>query len=244
MAQSAKLDVNAATREELVQATGIRPALADAILQHREAKGPFASIEALLEVPGIGAARLQQLKATLAVAEPDAAAAPVAAMPEKVEATVAAVEPAKVEPVPEPEPVAAVAEPVAVPAEAAAEGEPVSEPAPSVVAKPELAVVAAPVAVAAERAAEATAPQPVRQSPRQAEGDLAGLWLSLAAEQMSHGLETWGRLVAARSWHQAALIQGEYLRGSLERLLAGLERSTRLAGGFAALERTDLDRAA
>jgi competence ComEA-like helix-hairpin-helix protein len=117
MAQPEKIDVNAATYEELTRATGLRPALVDAILAHRAAKGPFATMEALLEVPGIGATRLEQLRAVLAAgvaAEAAETAAPVVSET----ATPAVAEP---EPVPQPKvPVVVLAEAPSVEAAAAA----------------------------------------------------------------------------------------------------------------------------
>jgi competence ComEA-like helix-hairpin-helix protein len=62
----AKLNVNAATREELVEKAGIRPEVADAILGFRgKHGGKVADVEALGELPGVGPATLEQLRATL-----------------------------------------------------------------------------------------------------------------------------------------------------------------------------------
>lgn len=56
------LDLNVATAEELDELPGIGPATASAILQHRAEHGPFASVDQLLDVPGIGEAKLEQLR--------------------------------------------------------------------------------------------------------------------------------------------------------------------------------------
>ncbi|WP_018872559.1 helix-hairpin-helix domain-containing protein [Thioalkalivibrio sp. ALJ16] len=48
------LDLNAATAEELAALTNVGPVKAQAIVEHREAHGDFASVQALTEVSGIG----------------------------------------------------------------------------------------------------------------------------------------------------------------------------------------------
>lgn len=59
---SGPLDLNRATAAELEQLPGIGPAIAAAIVEHRDEHGPFGSVEHLLEVPGIGAAKLAALR--------------------------------------------------------------------------------------------------------------------------------------------------------------------------------------
>jgi competence protein ComEA len=61
-AAGGRLDLNRATAAELEKLPGIGPSLAHAIVQFRERNGPFRSVEDLLNVPGIGAARLAQLQ--------------------------------------------------------------------------------------------------------------------------------------------------------------------------------------
>lgn len=56
------LDLNRATEAELEELPGIGPATAAAIVAHRQASGPFGSVEALLDVRGIGPAKLEQLR--------------------------------------------------------------------------------------------------------------------------------------------------------------------------------------
>jgi len=61
-----KLNVNAASREELVEKAGVRPEIADAILGFRgKHGGKVTDVEALGELPGVGPATLEQLRATL-----------------------------------------------------------------------------------------------------------------------------------------------------------------------------------
>ena len=58
----APVNINSATVSELDGLPGIGPARAAAILQERQARGPFASIEALSRVPGLGPAALARLR--------------------------------------------------------------------------------------------------------------------------------------------------------------------------------------
>jgi competence protein ComEA len=56
------VDINQATTEELDTLPGVGPATASAIIEHRERNGPFRTVEDLLAVPGIGDAKLAQLR--------------------------------------------------------------------------------------------------------------------------------------------------------------------------------------
>lgn len=57
-----RININAATAPELEQLPGIGPALAQNIVDYREAHGPFLELEDLLAVSGIGEAKLQQIR--------------------------------------------------------------------------------------------------------------------------------------------------------------------------------------
>ncbi len=63
------LDLNAATEEELTALPGIGEVLAQRIVAHRAAKGPFKTLEELTEVPGIGPAKLAALEGLVTVEE-------------------------------------------------------------------------------------------------------------------------------------------------------------------------------
>jgi competence protein ComEA len=56
------LNVNTASAPELERLPGIGPSLAQAIIEYREDKGPFQRPQDLLEVPGIGPAKLAQIE--------------------------------------------------------------------------------------------------------------------------------------------------------------------------------------
>src|SRR5690349_14524342 len=61
-----KLNVNDATREQMLETAGLRPAVADALLEYRAKHGgKITSPEALGELPGVGPATLDQLRDVL-----------------------------------------------------------------------------------------------------------------------------------------------------------------------------------
>ena len=62
VAGEAPLDLNGADATELETLPGVGPTIAAAIIAHRDEHGPFRSVDELLEVPGIGPARLAQLE--------------------------------------------------------------------------------------------------------------------------------------------------------------------------------------
>ena len=53
------IDVNRASEMELTALRGIGPALARRIVEYREKNGPFRSVEELVQVRGIGPAKLE-----------------------------------------------------------------------------------------------------------------------------------------------------------------------------------------
>jgi competence protein ComEA len=59
--------VNRASAKEFEELDGIGPVLASRIVSYRKANGPFATIEDLLKVPGIGAGTLSKFKSKLRV---------------------------------------------------------------------------------------------------------------------------------------------------------------------------------
>lgn len=63
----ATINLNTATKDELIALPGIGPAKAQAILDYRSAHGPFKSVEEVKDVKGIGAKRFEKLKGELTV---------------------------------------------------------------------------------------------------------------------------------------------------------------------------------
>ena len=61
-AEDGLIDLNRSTAAQLAELHGIGPVLAERIVAHRDEYGPFESIEHLLDVPGIGEAKLALLR--------------------------------------------------------------------------------------------------------------------------------------------------------------------------------------
>jgi competence protein ComEA len=61
------IDLNRATVDELDRLPGVGPATAAAIVAHRDEFGPFASVDDLLDVRGIGPAKLDAIRTLIRV---------------------------------------------------------------------------------------------------------------------------------------------------------------------------------
>ena len=61
-AEPGKININTASLDELDRLPGIGPVTAQKILDYRQAKGPFQTIEAIMDVSGIGPATNEDLK--------------------------------------------------------------------------------------------------------------------------------------------------------------------------------------
>ena len=59
--------LNLASAEELESLPGVGPVLAERIVAYREEHGPFATVEDLLDVPGIGEGKLAALREAVLV---------------------------------------------------------------------------------------------------------------------------------------------------------------------------------
>jgi competence protein ComEA len=66
-AAAAPIDINSADAPALEQVKGIGQSRAKAIVEYRNANGPFASVDDLTRVPGIGEKSINQLRDQLTV---------------------------------------------------------------------------------------------------------------------------------------------------------------------------------
>ncbi len=62
-----RLEINSATWVEWMQLQGIGPSMANRIVADRQVNGPFASIEDLARVPGIGSGTLDRIRPSLTI---------------------------------------------------------------------------------------------------------------------------------------------------------------------------------
>ena len=69
-AAAAALNLNTATKDELVALPGIGPAKAQAIVDYRNQHGPFKSVDEIRKVKGIGEKLFLQIKPELAIGAP------------------------------------------------------------------------------------------------------------------------------------------------------------------------------
>ncbi|MDR0325172.1 MAG: helix-hairpin-helix domain-containing protein [Oscillospiraceae bacterium] len=64
-----RIDINTASAVELTDLPGIGPALSQRIIEYREEHGPFADVDGLINVKGIGEKVLERLRPFAAVKE-------------------------------------------------------------------------------------------------------------------------------------------------------------------------------
>lgn len=71
VAESTPVNINTATPEQLAEAlNGVGPARAEAIVAYREEHGPFAHIDELVNVQGIGLATVDRNRDRILIEEP------------------------------------------------------------------------------------------------------------------------------------------------------------------------------
>jgi hypothetical protein len=200
-----KLNVNDATREQLVETAGLRPAVADALLEFRaEHGGRITSPEALGELPGVGPATLDQLRDVLDFRDKgekagngsdkggNGAERELGRTAEKTaEAATAAVRGG---------------------AKVAREATETGARATTAAARSGLQLVERTAGAfgevqreTAQRSAEATA-------------ELGRLFVELLSEQTRHNLEVATAFGRVANWGEIARLQGEFVRASLERV--------------------------
>ena len=66
---SSKVNINSASKEELMQLEGIGSAYAEKIIEYRETNGPFEKAEDITNVKGVGEATFEKNKDKITVAE-------------------------------------------------------------------------------------------------------------------------------------------------------------------------------
>ena len=86
----AAVNLNTATKDELVALPGIGPAKAQAIVDYRNQHGPFRSVDEVRKVKGIGEKLFNQIKPELSVTAQRPASASVAKLDAKPDAKPAA----------------------------------------------------------------------------------------------------------------------------------------------------------
>ncbi len=65
--EAERININTASKRELMRLPGIGPVLAQRILEHREAHGPFKAIEEIMDVKGIGPKLFEKIKNKITV---------------------------------------------------------------------------------------------------------------------------------------------------------------------------------
>ena len=66
------ININTASKEELMQLEGVGSAIAERIVEYREANGPFEAPEDIMNVKGIGESTYEKNKDRITVEQPKA----------------------------------------------------------------------------------------------------------------------------------------------------------------------------
>ena len=210
----AKVNVNSATREDLVSVAGLRPEIAEAVLEYRRKHHRITEARALEELPGVGPATVEQLRKALDFGDKGGNGDDWAEAGEK-EAGRSAGQ-------------------VAETTRHAAEGR---ARVASTTAREGTEIVRRVFGAAAEteretvgRAAEGAA-------------ELGRLWVDLLGEQTRHNLEVATALGRAVRWDEVVQAQGEFVRVSLERFGELNRRYLEIVQGMVETTSVAVDRA-
>ena len=188
----AKVNVNSATRDDLVNAAGLRPDVADAVLGFRRRHGRITDVQALEELPGVGPATVEQLREALDFGDKGGHGH---AQARAAERATGAASPA--------------ARGGAEADRRAAEG---GARVASATAREGVEVVRRSFGAAAETERE------VVSRAAEGAGELGRLWVDLLGEQARQNVRVVAALAQAVRWDEVARAQDEFVRVSLERL--------------------------
>ena len=200
-----KVNVNAATREELVEVAGLRPELADAIVRFRDERGKISSADELDQVQGVGPATLEQLRKALTFGETAEEKAERERAKAAQEAERTARETAE-------RTADAAVSTLRSAAKTGRDATKAGAEAASSATRSGLQLVQQTAGAMGEMQRETA-----RQS---AEGtaDLGKLWVELLNEQTRHNLAVATALSKAVDWEEVVRAQSEYMRASIERM--------------------------
>ncbi len=201
----AKVNINEATREELVDAAGLRPELADAIVRFRDERGKVTNADELDEVQGVGPATLEQLRKTLTFGETADEKAERERAKAAQEAEQTARETAE-------RTADAAASTLRSTGETGREAAKAGAEAASSTAQGGLQLVQRTAGAMSEVQREAA-----RQS-TEGTAELGKLWIELLNEQTRHNLAVAAALGKAVNWEEVVRAQSEYMRESIERM--------------------------
>jgi competence protein ComEA len=200
-----KVNVNTATREELVDVAGLRPELADTIIRFRDERGKITKADELEEVQGVGPATLEQLRKALSFGETAEEKAERERTKAVQEAERTARETAE-------RTADAAASTLRSTVEIGRSAAKAGSEAASSAAQGGLQLV--------QRTAGAMTKVQRETAQQSAEGtaELGKLWLELLGEQTRHNLVVATTLSKAVDWEEMVRVQSEYLRASIERM--------------------------
>jgi hypothetical protein len=184
----AKVNVNSATHDDLVNVAGLRPDIADAVLEFRRKHHRIADAQALEELPGVGPATVEQLRQALDFGDKGG----------NGHARARAAEAAS-----------SAARGGAEADRRAAEG---GARVASATAREGVEVVRRAFGAAAETERE------VASRAAEGAGELGRLWVDLLGEQARQNVRVVAALAQAVRWDEVARAQDEFVRVSLERL--------------------------